>query len=80
MTETAAKLRDIRKLEEKGEKKEIRGFIPYKVAKRLKDAITFSVKLKGRCQDLNIDNNTKLALERIDIENYRRERSNVDPD
>ena len=77
MTETAGELRKKRLLEEKGEKKEIRGFLPYKVAKRLKEAITFSVKLNGRCHDLNIDENTKMALERIDIENYRREKDGL---
>jgi hypothetical protein len=47
----------------------VHGFIPYKVAKRLKEAISFSVKLAGRCPDLNIDRNTKKALENIDKAN-----------
>ena len=35
--------------------REIYHFIPFTVAQRIKDAITFSVKLDGRCPDLNID-------------------------
>ena len=52
--------------------KEMREYIPYSVAKRLKEVITFSVKLAGRCPDLNIDSNTRKALECIDAENHKR--------
>lgn len=36
------------------EDKAMRNFVPYKVAVRIKEAITFSVKLDGRCPDLHI--------------------------
>jgi hypothetical protein len=37
---------------------EIRDFVPYKIAKRIKDFATFTVKLNGRSHDLKIDDQT----------------------
>ena len=65
-------MRKRRKKTKKEKIREVPGFIPYKVAVRLKDAITFSVKLAGRCPDLNIDHNTKTALDMIQLENEQR--------
>lgn len=39
----------------KRQNQEIRDFVPYNVACRIREFITFSVKLNGRCQDLQID-------------------------
>jgi hypothetical protein len=38
-------------------------FIPSKVALRIKDFITFSVKLEGRCQDLELNKYSEEKLE-----------------
>jgi len=45
---------------------EIRDFVPHNVAVRIKEVITFSVKLAGRCPDLNIDDETKATLDEWD--------------
>ena len=42
---------------------EIRDYIPYKVAVRIREFITFSVKLAGRSPDLKIDNKTIQILD-----------------
>jgi len=47
-------------------RREIRDFIPYKVAVRIRESITFSVKLDGRCPDLKLDSATKSMLARYD--------------
>lgn len=47
--------------------KEIRSFIPHKVAQRMRKVITFSVKLDGRAPDLRIAESTKKKLEDLDI-------------
>ena len=47
--------------------KEIRSFIPHKVAQRMREVITFSVKLDGRAPDLRIAESTKKKLEDLDI-------------
>ena len=41
---------------------EIRDFVPYKIAKRIKDFVTFTVKLNGRCHDFKIDDPTLQML------------------
>jgi hypothetical protein len=46
--------------------REIRDFLPHKVAVRIRDSITFSVKLDGRCPDLKLDSTTKAMLVRYD--------------
>jgi DNA-directed RNA polymerase subunit L len=46
--------------------REIKDFIPYKVAKRVKDAINFSVRLDGRAPNMNLDEATKKMLKRYD--------------
>jgi hypothetical protein len=45
---------------------EIRDFVPYKIAKRIRDFINFTVKLNGRCQDLKIDEKTMQMLKTQD--------------
>ena len=60
--------------EEKNEKefyanaynKEIRSFIPHKVAQRMRDVITFSIKLDGRAPDLRISETTKEKLGKME--------------
>ena len=46
--------------------REIRNFIPYKVAVRIKESIRFSVMLDGRATDLGIDDHTKTLLDKWD--------------
>jgi len=46
--------------------REIRNFIPYKVAVRIKESIRFSVMLDGRASDLGIDDHTKTLLDKWD--------------
>lgn len=50
--------------------KEIRNFIPYRVALRLQEAIRFSVKLDGRAPDLDIDAQTSGLLDKWDAYCY----------
>lgn len=45
---------------------EIRDFVPYNVAVRIKEVISFSVKLAGRCPDLNIHDDTAAILDKMD--------------
>jgi hypothetical protein len=45
---------------------EIRDFVPYNVAVRIKEVISFSVKLAGRCPDLNINDDTAAILGQMD--------------
>lgn len=40
--------------------------MPYKQAVRIREAITFCVKLDGRCLDLTIDNTTRSMLDEFD--------------
>lgn len=49
--------------------REIRDFIPYKVARRVKEFITFAVKLDGRCPEFHLDEKTKELLVKIDEDN-----------
>jgi len=49
-----------------GEENSIRDFVPYKQAVRIREAITFCVKLDGRCLDLTIDSTTRAMLEDFD--------------
>lgn len=44
----------------------MRDFIPHKTAMRIRDLITFTVKLKGRCPDLVINDETKTILAEMD--------------
>jgi hypothetical protein len=46
--------------------KEIRDFVPYKVAKRIQSFITFSVKLSGQAPDLKLDDDSMKYLDLID--------------
>lgn len=46
--------------------KEIRSFIPHKVAIRMRDVITFSVKLDGRAPDLRIAEATRNKLQEME--------------
>jgi hypothetical protein len=48
--------------------KEIRDFVPYKVAKRIQAFIEFSVKLSGQAPDLKLDDDSIKYLELIDKE------------
>lgn len=41
--------------------KVMRNFVPYKVAVRIKEAITFSVKLDGKCPDLHIGDDKQVV-------------------
>jgi hypothetical protein len=62
--------RDLRSKEDK-EQREIRDFIPYKVAKRIKEFVSFSVKLDGRSTDLRLDDATKSLLDGMDDKKNR---------
>jgi hypothetical protein len=57
---------------------EIRDFVPYSVAVRIKEVISFSVKLAGRCPDLNINDDTAAILDQMDkrwrVDQERQER------
>jgi hypothetical protein len=46
--------------------KEVRDFIPHKAAKKLRELITFTVKLKGSCPDLKLNDETIDILSEID--------------
>jgi hypothetical protein len=48
--------------------KEIRDFVPYKVAKRIQAFIQFTVKLSGQAPDLKLDDDSIEFLELIDEE------------
>jgi len=41
-------------------------FVSHKQAVRIKDMITFTLKLDGRCPDLHIGNESKVLLEKIE--------------
>lgn len=45
---------------------EIRDFVPYKIAKRIRDFVTFTVKLNGQAPDLKIDDTTAKMLKTKD--------------
>lgn len=45
---------------------EVRDFVPHNVAVRIKEFISFSVKLAGRCPDLNINDDTAAILDQMD--------------
>ena len=46
--------------------KEIRDFVPYKVASRIRDFITFSVKINGKAKGLKLDDESMRCIERIE--------------
>ena len=70
--EADAKRRGLRD-KELSHQREIRDFIPYKVAKRIKEFIAFSVKLDGRCPEFHLDENTTKLLNQIDEEKRKEE-------
>jgi len=48
---------------------EVREFVPYKVAVRIRDTISFSTRLDGRDDSLKLTENTIKALDQRDKEN-----------
>lgn len=54
--------------------KEVRDFVPYKVAKRIQSLITFSVKLQGQSPDLQLDDVSVDFLNQIDSQFDKHER------
>jgi hypothetical protein len=61
-----------KRIDEKQE--QIRDYIPYKMAMRIREFITFSVKLAGRSPDIKLDPNTIKILEGFESKVYKREK------
>jgi hypothetical protein len=48
--------------------KEIREFVPFKIAIRIRDVITFTLKSNGQCPELNISEDEAVAIENIQMD------------
>jgi len=56
----------MRRREAERNDKEIRDFVPYKVAARIREFITFSVKINGKAKGLKLDDETIKCIKLIE--------------